>query len=66
MYTCAHCTVKACRQEQPGELPQNCPMLDPENFDAILEEYQKPENRDKTIVTLLPDTGERYLSTGLF
>lgn len=25
-----------------------------------------PENRGKTIVTILPDTGQRYLSTGIF
>ena len=27
---------------------------------------QRPENKDKTIVVLLPDTGDRYLSTPLF
>ena len=27
---------------------------------------QRPENNAKTIVVLLPDTGERYLSTALF
>ena len=27
---------------------------------------KKPENEGKTIVVLLPDTGDRYLSTPLF
>ena len=33
---------------------------------AALEEARKPENEGKTIIALLPDTGERYLSTVLY
>ena len=33
---------------------------------AAILEAQKPENRGKTIVALLPDSGDRYYSTPLF
>ena len=33
---------------------------------AAAQAAARPENRDKTIVVILPDSGERYLSTGMF
>jgi len=33
---------------------------------AAVQLSQRPENRGKTIVVILPDTGERYISTDMF
>lgn len=33
---------------------------------AALQVARRPENKEKTIVVLLPDTGDRYLSTPMF
>lgn len=33
---------------------------------AAVEAAKRPENKDKNIVVLLPDTGDRYLSTPMF
>ncbi|WP_462325179.1 cysteine synthase A [Desulfoplanes sp.] len=43
-----------------------CGISSGANCHAALELGRRPENRDKTIVFIVCDTGERYLSTDLF
>jgi cysteine synthase A len=33
---------------------------------AAIQVSNRPENKGKTIVVILPDTGERYISTEMF
>lgn len=42
-YTCADCTVYACRQEDHSKMPKNCPMLDKELMDEAVAVYKSPE-----------------------
>ena len=46
MFTCAQCTIAACRTGELDKMPKNCPMHDPEFFQEVLTEYFKPENHD--------------------
>jgi cysteine synthase A len=43
-----------------------CGISSGANIYAALKTAEKPENKNKTIVTVICDTGERYLSTDLF
>ena len=46
MFTCASCTIEACKTGQLDRMPKNCPMRDREFFDRVVQEYFKEENHD--------------------
>ena len=46
MYTCAECSVLACRKENRENMPKNCPMNNRENIEQIIQEYKKEEIRE--------------------
>lgn len=43
MYTCANCTVHACRDAEHKDMPKNCPMRQEEMIKEVREEYKDPE-----------------------
>jgi len=44
----------------------NCGITSGANVCAAMRLASRPEYKDRDIVTIAPDTGERYLSTALF
>lgn len=46
MYTCASCTVKACKTGDKSKMPKNCPMHEQALMDQAVAEYLKPEHKE--------------------
>lgn len=46
MFTCAQCSITACRSGQLDQMPKNCPMRDQAYFEEVLEQYFEPDNHD--------------------
>ena len=44
MYTCANCTVYACREENHDKMPKNCPIRNEKLVEEAFETYLLPEN----------------------
>lgn len=46
MLTCDTCTVLSCKTHSFEKMPANCPMQNRENYSAIMQEYEKEENKE--------------------
>jgi len=46
VYTCARCSIHACSEEHPQQMPKNCPMHQHALLSEALEQYQSPENHN--------------------
>ena len=46
MYTCANCNVLACAAGDKQHMPGNCPMRQEDLMNAVLQEYESPENHE--------------------
>ena len=44
MYTCANCSIYACREENPEKLPKNCPIRNSEKIGEAVQTCLLPEN----------------------
>ena len=42
MYTCASCSIHACRDAEHKNMPKNCPMRQEALVEEARAEYQKP------------------------
>ncbi len=43
MYTCAHCTIHACKDPEHKNMPKNCPMRQEKLVNEAKKEYEKPD-----------------------
>lgn len=46
MYTCANCTIHACKDPEHKNMPKNCPCRQEETVKEVFTEYMKPEIHD--------------------
>ena len=52
MYTCASCTVRACRSGDKDNLPKNCPIREEDLVAAAYRYSRQVENSDENLERL--------------